>query len=84
MEINQLKDTINLMKSDDYKERFKAEYYQLEIRRNKLLTMLNKWDNDTLPFTPTIPREMYDEQLYFMNGYLRVLKCRASIEGVIL
>ena len=27
-----LKDTIEMMTSTDYKERFRAEYYQLEIR----------------------------------------------------
>lgn len=30
--MNELKDTIELMNSSDYKDRFKAEYYQLEIR----------------------------------------------------
>ena len=28
----ELKDTVDLMLSTDYKERFKAEYYQLKIR----------------------------------------------------
>ena len=28
----QLKDTIEMMTSEDFKERFKAEYYQLLIR----------------------------------------------------
>ena len=32
----ELKDTIDLMTSDDYKDRFKAEYYQTKIRYNKL------------------------------------------------
>ena len=32
----ELKDTIELMKSNDYKDRFKAEYYQVKIRREKL------------------------------------------------
>ena len=27
-----LQDTINLMTSDDYKDRFKAEYQQLDVR----------------------------------------------------
>lgn len=36
-----LKDTIKLMESDDYKDRFKAEYYQLKIRKEKLQKMLN-------------------------------------------
>ena len=40
----ELKDTVALMASADYKERFKAEYYQLVIRFKKLQTMLEKWD----------------------------------------
>ena len=31
----ELKDTIKLMESDDYKDRLKAEYYQVKIRREK-------------------------------------------------
>lgn len=41
----ELKDTVTLMVSSDYKERFKAEYYQLKIRLEKLKCMLQKWDN---------------------------------------
>lgn len=33
----ELKDTVEMMTSSDYKERFKAEYYQLKLRYNKLL-----------------------------------------------
>ena len=36
----ELKDTVSLMQSADYKERFKAEYYQLVIRYKKLKAML--------------------------------------------
>lgn len=36
----ELKDTCSLMMSEDYKERFKAEYYQLKIRYAKLMKML--------------------------------------------
>lgn len=32
----ELKDTIELMQSEDYKERFKAEYYQVKIHLEKL------------------------------------------------
>ena len=38
----ELKDTIKLMNSDDYKDRFKAEYYQTKIRYDKLHQMLIK------------------------------------------
>ena len=34
-----LADTIDLMNSPDYKERFKAEYYQIRIRTLKLRDM---------------------------------------------
>lgn len=34
-----LEDTIELMKSDDYKERFVAEYMQTKIRYNNLHRM---------------------------------------------
>lgn len=37
-----LKDTAKLMESGDYKDRFKAEYYQLKIRLNGLSEMLKK------------------------------------------
>lgn len=78
----ELKDTINLMQSDDYKERFKAEYYQLEIRLDKLTSMLEKWDKGELNFTPTCPRELYNQQVCGMVEYLNVLRTRAEIEGV--
>ena len=51
----ELKDTIKMMESADYKDRFAAEYSQLAIRHKKLIAMLEKWDNGTLPFTPTCP-----------------------------
>ena len=38
----ELKDAIELMNSEDYKEQFKAEYYQTKIRYDKLHQMLIK------------------------------------------
>ena len=37
----ELKNTVDLMLSDDYKDRFKAEYYQLSIRFKKLKNMVD-------------------------------------------
>ena len=51
----ELKDTISMMTSNDYKERFKAEYYQVKIRHEKLVAMVNKWDSGELNFVPTCP-----------------------------
>lgn len=80
--MKELSETIKLMQSADYKERFAAEYYQLETRYLKLSAMVKAWDEGTLTFKPTCPREMYDDQLNAMFDYLCVLIDRAKIEGV--
>ena len=77
-----LEDTAGRMISSDYKERFKSEYYQLAIRYDGLKNMIKKWDNGTLSFTPTCPRNIYDMQLKAMEDYLNVLKVRATMEDV--
>ncbi len=38
----QLSDTIDLMQSEDYKDRFKAEYLQTKIRYEKLKNLNNR------------------------------------------
>jgi len=40
----ELADTAEMMMSEDYKERFRAEYGQVAIRHQKLKAMLEKWD----------------------------------------
>ena len=80
--MKELKDTVDLMLSSDYKDRFRAEYHQLEIRYDKLDTMIRKWDAGTLEFVPTCPREIYDEQLDAMYNYLTVLQERAKLENI--
>ena len=77
-----LKETKELMCSADYKERFRAEYWQIKIRHSKLVDMVNKWDKGELNFTPTCPRGIYDTQLYAMESYMSVLEERAELEGV--
>ena len=79
---NELRDTIETMNSEDYKERFKAEYYQVVIRYQKLKSMLDKWDNNQLEFTPTCPRSTYNMQIAAMTDYIAVLEARAVMEGV--
>ncbi len=81
-EYNTLNDTIELMNSADYKERFKGEYYQVKIRRDNLEKMLVKYEAKKLDFTPVCSIEVLQDQLYYMNEYIRVLKIRAEIEGI--
>ena len=77
-----LADTVGMMNSSDYKERFKAEYAQLVIRYNGLRNMLEKWDNGTLEFEPTCPRSTYNLQIKAMTDYIAVLEARAVMENV--
>ena len=77
-----LEDTIYEMLSEDYKERFKAEYKQLVIRYKGLKGMLEKWDNDELSFNPTCPRSTYNFQLTAMADYIAVLEARAVMENI--
>ena len=78
----ELKDTVEMMISEDYKERFKAEYCQTKIRYGKLKCMLEKWDEDILEFTPTCPRSTYDLQIAAMKDYIAILEARAIMEGI--
>jgi hypothetical protein len=80
--MKELQETATMMCSADYKERFIAEYYQLETRYEKLKAMVEKWDKGELNFTPTCPRSTYDLQLRAMADYKAVLEMRAKIEGV--
>lgn len=78
----ELRDTITMMQSADYKERFRAEYYQNVIRYQKLKEMLHKWDNGELTFSPTCPRSTYNMQIKVMTDYIAVLEARAVMEGI--
>jgi hypothetical protein len=78
----ELKDTIAMMNSEDYKERFKAEYLQTKIRYEKLHKMCIKYEAGTLNFTPSCSLELLKEQKMYMGNYLRCLELRAEIEKV--
>lgn len=78
----ELKDTIDMMMSSDYKERFKAEYYQLKIRYIKLQDMVNKYDNGTLGFKPNCSITRLKHQLIAMSDYLNIMQDRAIWEDI--
>lgn len=80
----QLKDTVEMMGSADYKDRFRAEYNQLIIRRNGLSNMLKKYKAGTLPFTPSCSYDLLNGQLKAMELYASYLEERAEIEGIVL
>lgn len=80
----ELKDTVEMMTSNDYKERFIAEYCQIKIRYEKLKCMLEKWDEGILEFTPTCPRCTFGLQISAMENYLAILEARAVMESIAL
>ena len=78
----QLSETTKMMCSEDYKERFKAEYLQLASRCEGLKEMLSKWDKGELRFAPTCPRSIYNMQVDAMETYISILEARAVIEKI--
>ena len=77
-----LKNTIELLISSDYNDRFKAERYQLDIRINKLQAMLEKYKNNQLDFVPKCLYELLNKQLEAMVQYRDCLLEREIIEDI--
>lgn len=78
----ELKDTLDLMGSHSYKDRFKAEYLQTKIRYEKLHKMVVKYEAGTLNFTPDCSLDLLKKQKSVMGEYLYCLEMRAEIEGI--
>ena len=78
----ELKDTITLMESDDFKDRLKAEYWQTKIRYEKLHTFIIKLDAGTSKITPKTPIDILRNQAKYMGMYLYQLEVRAELEGI--
>lgn len=82
----ELKETIELMCSENYKERFVAEYHQVKIRYEKLKNFCNKIEVETMlgkeETKHDCPLELLREQQKYMGLYLSILEKRALIENV--
>lgn len=86
--MTELKDTATMMNSPDYKERFKAEYYQTKIRYEKLKAFntkieaarVTKKEAEMPPHD--CPDELLREQQSVMGNYLHILELRAEIEAI--
>ena len=78
----EMKDTVELMLSDNYIDRFKAEYFQTKTRYDRLHYMIIKQEAGTLAFEPKCPIELLKDQAKYMGMYLHMLEVRAEIEGI--
>ena len=72
--------TVDLMLSDDYKDRFEAEYRQLVNRANKLRKMIRQYEKGE----PESPIDILVWQLKTMDEYIYILKRRAFYEKITL
>ena len=77
-----LEDTIKLMNSEDYKDRFIAEYQQTKIRYDKLRKMIIKYELGLLNFEPSCSINLLKSQARAMEEYLYLLEIRAEIEEI--
>lgn len=84
----ELKETVELMNSVDYKDRFIAEYRQVKIRYEKLKNFCNKIEVETMLGKEVTkhdcPLELLREQQKYMGLYLSILEKRALIENIVL
>lgn len=78
--MTELKDTVALMESDDYKDKFKAEYWQTKMRFDALRKTIVKLDAGTLNLNTDI--RLLREQVNAMGSYLYILEVRAEIEKI--
>lgn len=82
--ITDLSQTVELMLSEDYKDRFIAEYAQLVIRKKRLERILSSIADNSAPacFEPVCPISLLVEQDRIMSSYLSSLYNRALIEDI--
>lgn len=81
-----LEETIDLMKSNDYKERFIAEYFQGKIRYDKLTTFIFNIEKaeqkGEIPPKHDCPVFLLKLQKKCMGQYLAILEERAKFENI--
>ena len=75
----ELKDTVELMLSDNYKDRLEAEYIQTKIRYVKLVMAL--FNIESLDIDDKM-KELMNRQKDAMSDYLNILRERANLDGI--
>lgn len=75
-------DTADLMVSDEYTDRFRAEYHQVRDRREKLIKMITDFHAGKLNFEPDCSIELLMHQAEVMQHYQTILEMRAKIEKI--
>ena len=75
-----MNDAVEMVLSEDYKERFIAEYVETKIRYERLHNIIIKWCAGKADFVTDI--ELLEEQAKHMGNYLKTLEIRAVKEDI--
>lgn len=82
----ELKETVDMMLSEDYRERFKAEFQQTQTRYLKLRRFCDRIEAAEMTGREApkhdCPLTLLREQQRSMGAYLHTLEMRAEIEGI--
>lgn len=79
--IKDLEDTIDLMKSTDFRDRLVAEYYQVKIRLEKLNEFLH---SDRANVLSVQDYQLMSIQANTMKSYAAVLLARIHNAGIVI
>lgn len=79
--LDDLKNSVDYMCSEDWKQRFIAEYAQLVTRLDSLLETMyeEEWEDTKLLDCPT---GILDMQVDKMEAYRQILEIRAELYGI--
>jgi len=78
----ELKETVELMTSADWKDRFIAEYLQTKIRYEKLHKLIVRREVGMHDFNTPIPLCSWMDQAEYMGKYLHELEKQAVLHGI--
>ena len=78
----ELKDTVELMTSSSWEDRFVAEYLQTKIRYEKLHDLIVKREVGIETFKTPISLDSWKAQANYMGLYLYELEKQAALHGI--
>ena len=78
--LTDMKNSVDYMLSDDWKQRFIAEYAQLVTRIEKIIDVV--WYEESIDNAVKCPFGLLDLQVDKMTEYKQILEIRADIYGI--
>lgn len=75
-------DTVRLMQSPSYRDRFIAEYIQLTIRKDALARFVEREMSSDIPAATSEGLELMKHQVSVMIEYQEILRRRAALEQI--